>query len=132
MYTRKVYEAIGDYDPDMILVEDFDYWQRICMQFPCVAIEDILYDYRWHDGALTSTMRKDQFNTNLEKMLLKNISGFGKLDRLQKYYFYHGLYTCRKNLGDQNNPYRWKYRLYYIYYFICIRVPNKLCRILQR
>ena len=36
-----------------------------------VTIEDILYEYRWHDGALTSTMRKDNFNCVLEKNSLK-------------------------------------------------------------
>lgn len=132
MYTRKAYEAVGEYDPEMILVEDYDYWQRIFMRFETVAIEDILYDYRWHDGALTSTMRKDQFNTNLEKMLLKNISGFGKLDLLQKYYFYRGLYICRKNLGDQKNPYEAKYRPLRIWYYWTHQVPAGLKRRLKK
>ncbi len=131
MYTRKAYEAVGDYDPDLVLVEDYDYWQRIFMRFDTVAIEDILYDYRWHDGALTSTMRKDQFNTNLEKMLLKNVSGFGKLDLLQKYYFYQGLYNCRKNLGDQKNPYEAKYRPLRIWYYWTHQVPAGLKRRLK-
>ena len=132
MYTRKAYEAVGDYDPDLVLVEDFDYWQRICMRFPCVAVEEILYDYRWHDGALTSTMRKDQFNRNLEKMLLQNVSGFGKLDLLQKYYFYQGLYTCRKNLGDEKNPYEAKYRPLRIWYYWTHQVPAGLKRRLKK
>ena len=132
MYTRKAYEAVGDYDPDLVLVEDFDYWQRICMRFPCVTIEQILYDYRWHDGALTSTMRKDQFNRNLEKMLLQNVSGFGKLDLLQKYYFYQGLYTCRKNLGDEKNPYEAKYRPLRIWYYWTHQVPAGLKRRLKK
>lgn len=72
LYTRKIYEEVGDYDPAFTLVEDFDYWQRIFMRYETIAIEEILYDYRWHDGALTSTMRKDQFNKTLEKTLLKN------------------------------------------------------------
>lgn len=28
LYSRKVYETVGEYDPEMTLVEDFDYWQR--------------------------------------------------------------------------------------------------------
>lgn len=132
MYTRKAYEAVGEYDPELVLVEDFDYWQRICMRFPCTVIEEILYDYRWHDGALTSTMRKDQFNTNLEKMLLKNVSGFGKLDLLQKYYFYQGLYNCRKNLGDQKNPYESKYRPLRVWYYWTHQVPAGLKRRLKK
>ena len=58
LYTREVYETVGGYDPEYTLVEDFDYWQRIMSRFQSVAIPEILYEYRWHDGALTSTMRK--------------------------------------------------------------------------
>src|SRR3990170_7698958 len=29
LYTRKVKEEIGDYDPDAFLAEDYDYWIRI-------------------------------------------------------------------------------------------------------
>lgn len=58
MYSRKAYEVTGDYDPELTLVEDFDYWQRIATKFPPVCISEKLYAYRWHDGALTSTMKK--------------------------------------------------------------------------
>lgn len=131
LYTRKVYETVGDYDHELILVEDYDYWQRIAMRFETVALEQILYDYRRHSGALTSTMRQDQFNRNREKMLLKNISGFGKLDMLQKYYFYSALYECRKSLGDQENPYERRFRRYDAWHFMVYRVPAKLKRMLS-
>ena len=101
MYTRKAYEEVGEYNPDFTLVEDYDYWQRIYAKFNAVAISDILYEYRWHDGALTSTMKKDAFNKTLEKMLLKNRPLFGKIDAESNYYFYQGLYNCRKNLDDK-------------------------------
>lgn len=132
LYKREVYEAVGDYDHEMILVEDYDYWQRIFMKFKAIAIPEILYDYRRHDGALTSTMRQEQFNMNLEKMLLKNISGFGKLNTLQKYYFYTALYNCRQNLNDKNNPYKNKYQVYYTWHFIKYRIPRKLKKIWKR
>ena len=130
LYTRKAYEAVGEYDHEMILVEDYDYWQRIAMRFETVTIEEILYDYRRHSGALTSTMRQDQFNRNREKMLLKNIGGFGKLDMLQKYYYYSALYECREKLGDTNNPYEAQFRRYDRWHFIRYRVPAKLKRML--
>lgn len=130
LYTRKAYEAVGDYDHDMILVEDYDYWQRIAMRFKTVVVEDILYDYRRHSGALTSTMRQDQFNRNREKMLLKNIGGFGKLDTLQKYYYYSALYECRRQLGDENNPYERQFRRYDRWHFVWHRIPAKLKRML--
>lgn len=132
LYSRKAYEAVGEYDPDLLLVEDFDYWQRLCSKFPPVCLSEKLYAYRWHDGALTSTMRKDTFNITLEKCLLKNRPGFGKLDWKSSYYYYQGLYTCRKNLGEMKNPYRWKYRYYSAQYFLFVRVPNKLHRIIGK
>lgn len=132
LYTRKVYETIGNYDPEYTLVEDFDYWQRIFVRFKAVAIPEILYHYRWHPGALTSTMKKDQFNRTLERMLLKNRPGFGKLDAESKYYYYKGLYTCRKNLGEDKNPYSLNYSIYSAIYFVTHRVPNKIRRMLRK
>lgn len=125
LYKREVYEVVGDYDPDMILVEDYDYWQRVFMKFKAVAITDVLYDYRRHEGALSSTMRQAQFNTNLEKLLLKNKDGFGKLDVFQKYYLYTALYNCRRNLQSTENPYVYKFYIYKVLYFIIYRIPEK-------
>ena len=45
MYTRKAYEAVGEYNPELTLVEDFDYWQRLYAKFGAVIISDILYEY---------------------------------------------------------------------------------------
>lgn len=131
MYTRKAYEEVGEYNPDFTLVEDYDYWQRIYAKFNAVAISDILYEYRWHDGALTSTMKKDAFNKTLEKMLLKNRPLFGKIDVESNYYFYQGLYNCRKNLEDKKNPYKWKYKWYSMIFLFEYRIPGKIKRIIK-
>lgn len=132
LYSRKVYETVGDYDPELTLVEDLDYWQRICMRFPPACISQKLYAYRWHDGALTSTMKKDVFHRTLEKCLLKNRPGFGRIGPLASYFYYRGLYNCRLQLGEVQNPYGWKYRFYSIFYVLLIRVPGKLRRILRK
>lgn len=129
LYTREVYKTIGDYNHELILVEDFDYWQRVFARFKAVAINEILYYYRSHSGNLTNTMRKDQFNKNLERMLLTNVKAFGKLDWLQKYYYYYGLNKCRENLSEKNNPYRVKYKYYNFLYIMLYRLPHKIIRI---
>lgn len=131
MYTRQAYQQTGDYDPEMTLVEDFDYWQRLAVKFPPICITEKLYAYRRHNGALTSTMKKDQFYHNLEKMLLKNREHFGKIDFEQKYYFYKGLYDCRVNLNENDNPYNKKYILYSVIYLLQCRLPNKIKRTLK-
>lgn len=131
MYTRKAYEQVGEYDPELTLVEDFDYWQRLYAKYGAVIITDILYEYRWHDGALTSTMRKETFNRVLEKTLLKNRAAFGKMDDEEKYYFYRGLYNCRKELGDTDNPYKVKYKWFSGIYMIKYRLPRKIKRMIH-
>jgi len=127
MYTRKVYQEIGNYDADLVLVEDFDYWQRVLAKFDAVTIEEILYDYRYHDGALTSTMKKDLFFQNLEKTLLKNLPSFGKLNCEQRYHLYTGLCNCRK-IRPERNPYKLKCKYYTFWHFILKRVPDKIKR----
>ena len=135
LYTRKAYETVGDYDTEFILVEDFDYWQRIFHHFDTVTIEEILYDYRYHSGALTSTMRQEEHGRNLERMLLKNRPGFGRLDLEETYYYYTGLYQSRKKQNSTDNPYTRKYRFYSFLHLVCYRTPNKIkreiCRIVK-
>src|SRR5581483_221130 len=52
MYTRRVYEAVGDYDPELFLVEDYDYWIRVQKRFRIRHIAEPLYYFRRHDDAL--------------------------------------------------------------------------------
>lgn len=132
MYTRDVYEEIGEYDPNYTLVEDFDYWQRIVTKFPTVTISQILYEYRYHTEALTSTMNKGNFNKVLESMLLKNRPLFGKLDLESNYFYYNGLYNCRINLNDKNNPYKLKYKILSTIYLFVYRIPDKIKRSLKK
>lgn len=129
LYTRRVYETIGDYDPEYTLVEDFDYWQRICIKFKAYGIEEVLYEYRTHSNSLTNTMNRKEYYVALEKMLLKNRPGFGNLDYRQKYDYYRNLYNCNKNLGNSDNPYRINYYFYSFLFFLFVRIPNKLNRI---
>ena len=132
MYSRKVYETIGNYDPELTLVEDFDYWQRVVAKFSPICISEKLYAYRWHESALTSTMKKDYFNYNLERTLLKNREGFGRISAEQNYYYYKGLNQCRVNLNDSSNPYNKKFKWYSFIYFFQHRIPDKIRRMLNR
>jgi hypothetical protein len=54
MYTREVYEAIGEYDPSAALVEDYDYWVRVSKRFRMQRLLEPLYYYRYHPRALTA------------------------------------------------------------------------------
>ena len=126
MYTRKVYETIGDYDYNYTLVEDYDYWLRIFAKFNTTYIEDVLYSYRFHSGALTSTERADKINSVCEEVILKNKPSFGKLNNLQKYYLYSGLHKCRQFMLEDKDKYKNKYKLYRGYYVLFYELPYKM------
>jgi hypothetical protein len=55
LYRREVYETVGNYDPDMVLVEDFEYFVRVHRQFKMLHRTDVApYQYRYHPKSLTS------------------------------------------------------------------------------
>ena len=131
LYTRNVYETIGDYDPEYALVEDFDYWQRTASRFQLIWIPEILYEYRLHGDALTNTMNKEKFYRTLEKVLLKNRAGFGKTDLEGCYIYYRGLNNCRVQLQSEN-PYHSRYLLLKALYSVMIRGPRKVRRVITK
>jgi glycosyltransferase involved in cell wall biosynthesis len=55
LYTRRVMEIIGAYDPSTKLAEDYDYWIRITKEFPIFHLNKSLYYYRIHKNSLTSS-----------------------------------------------------------------------------
>jgi len=52
LYTRTLYREIGDYDPELFLVEDYDYFIRIQKRFRICHIADPLYYFRRFDESL--------------------------------------------------------------------------------
>jgi glycosyltransferase involved in cell wall biosynthesis len=52
MYTRRVYEEIGDYDPELFLVEDYDYFIRASQRFRFCHIPEALYYFRRDSNTL--------------------------------------------------------------------------------
>lgn len=52
LYTRALYEAVGDYDPELFLVEDYDYFLRAARQFRFCHIAEPLYYFRRDDATL--------------------------------------------------------------------------------
>lgn len=52
LYTRAVYEKIGDYDPELFLVEDYDYFMRAAEHFTFCHLPEALYYFRRDDNTL--------------------------------------------------------------------------------
>jgi glycosyltransferase involved in cell wall biosynthesis len=54
LYPRQVQDAVGIYDHDTLLCEDYDYWIRVSHRFRLGHLAEPLYFYRRHGGALYS------------------------------------------------------------------------------
>jgi len=54
LYSRTVREAVGEYDPEALLAEDYDYWIRAAKRFALERLPEPLYHYRRHSGSLTA------------------------------------------------------------------------------
>jgi glycosyltransferase involved in cell wall biosynthesis len=58
LYRRAVYEAVGEYDPKMCLIEDYEYWLRVARRFSIAHLRGVTpYRYRIHPQSLSSTRR---------------------------------------------------------------------------
>jgi glycosyltransferase involved in cell wall biosynthesis len=55
LYRRLVMEAIGNYDENLFLAEDHEYWLRAFTTFRFHHLSKDLYLYRVHTGALSQT-----------------------------------------------------------------------------
>lgn len=52
LYTRRLYEDVGDYDPELFLVEDYDYFLRAAQRYRFCHIAEPLYYFRRDDDTL--------------------------------------------------------------------------------
>ncbi len=52
LYTRQLYQTVGEYDPELFLVEDYDYFIRAARYFRLAHIARPLYYFRRDDGTL--------------------------------------------------------------------------------
>jgi hypothetical protein len=52
MYTRKLYESVGEYDPELFLVEDYDYFMRAAQHYRFCHVAEPLYYFRRDEDTL--------------------------------------------------------------------------------
>lgn len=90
LYSRKVYEVIGEYNPDEFLVEDYDYWIRVSKQFNMKNLDEFLYYHRWHSNSLTG---KFEFKAKLRACQIrkKHFSGFNSRKDFAIFYYDWGV-----------------------------------------
>lgn len=91
LYTRKVYETLGGYNPKYMYIEDYDYWIRITKRFKAVHCQQPLYVYREHEKSLKATKRSLILFSDV---MLKYHHGYASLYKLGEataYFFYCAL-----------------------------------------
>jgi glycosyltransferase involved in cell wall biosynthesis len=72
LYERSVYEAIGAYDSEAFLVEDYDYWIRVSARFRMQRLARPLYFYRYHPDSLTGRISEAEVNEKIAWVRRKN------------------------------------------------------------
>lgn len=111
MYRREVLDEIGEYDDDLFLVEDYEYWLRILFKYGNIGfLNENLYIYRNHGNSLTATRLNDiRYNTTRIKLKYLNefVSGLAeRRDVLCSLYFEicnfdKSTYENKKNIMDR-------------------------------
>lgn len=62
LYKRDLLDRVGEYDPNLFLAEDYDYWIRIWKAGTIVHMHENLYFYRRHEGSLTASRHEQIYN----------------------------------------------------------------------
>jgi glycosyltransferase involved in cell wall biosynthesis len=103
LYTRKVYEVIGDYDPELFLVEDYDYFIRASKRFRFCHIPEALYYFRRDDATLyLSRFAEVKASDVLVRYKNQLLSAEGLLDAVVS--------ILARNIDGLSNPMlRWSY-----------------------
>lgn len=98
MYTRTVYQAVGNYNPEKFLVEDYDYWLRIYQKYEMKYIPEVLYSYRIHGGSLTESKNNQVMSSLIE--LFEEELKLGSLEENTKLYIYKGIAESAFSCND--------------------------------
>jgi glycosyltransferase involved in cell wall biosynthesis len=105
MYTRAVYETIGEYDPELFLVEDYDYFIRIAQRFRLGHLPEALYFFRRDDETLYCSRFRE---VKASDVLVRFKNGLlGPADAIEAV-----VELILRTAGGLRNPYwRWSLRV---------------------
>lgn len=54
LYRRECMEKVGQYNPELLGSEDWDYWLRIAKHFDMKHVKQVLYKFRIHSNSLSA------------------------------------------------------------------------------
>lgn len=66
LYTRELAEKAGEYDSELFLAEDYEYWIKAYLNGNLHHIPEVLYEYGWHDESLTVTKERQVYHKTFE------------------------------------------------------------------
>jgi len=80
LYKKTLFDKVGEYDVNLFLVEDYDFWLRACKEHNFFHVKANLYKYRLHENSLTKNISENtEFNikhkNGLKKMYSNLFSG---------------------------------------------------------
>lgn len=70
LYRREVLDKIGGYDENLFLIEDYEYWVRLWLNFQIGKIDKVLYYTGVGDTTLTMSRKKEIAQKLLEVRLM--------------------------------------------------------------
>lgn len=134
LYRREAAEQIGEYDPSMVLVEDYDYWLRIARRFRVIHIPGCFYEYRRHEASLSERkafsvrQQLNKLRTRELDFLLPNIELRNKVSMFAEMWladsskgghlkkFFLAMRACRRNFNGRRGREKWTKtsRLFYL------------------
>lgn len=69
MYRSSVAKQVGEYNPDLFLAEDFDYWVRISEASTIMPLHENLYIYRLQPASLSGSLKWERIKAQKLKVL---------------------------------------------------------------
>lgn len=72
MYRKTVADLVGEYDSDLFLAEDYEYWIRISEHSTIMPLHEDLYIYRLQQNSLSGSLKWERIKTQKVKAISKH------------------------------------------------------------
>lgn len=126
-FLKEAFVAAGKYDPQYVIVQDYDLWMRMFERGPIENIPQILYQYRVHSNSLSRHNQQDFTN---------------ELNRISMRYIRKQLFENRKRepvfivIGPKANCDNFKENIvlqdhYQVYQYVCHNVSASLSSVVD-
>lgn len=97
LYRRQAAEAAGEYDPDMFLAEDYDFFLRLEKQAKLYYLPECKYTYRIHRESLSQTKTRQVWE-QLWKLRRRELNYLlKKIDPAEKVFLFFEMWACRRD-----------------------------------